>query len=124
MIEKRRWKHRLTNKDLVRKIADCASCGKNIPIRFSAGIWRCVIGRREQTTGGSTRKKVLKYRGRFLKIRNPSCSQCNFQYSDIRFFDVNHIDGNHNNNQKNNLELLCPNCHRLRTIKLWDNWKK
>ncbi len=27
--------------------------------------------------------------------------------------DVDHIDGNHNNNVKENLRLLCPNCHRL-----------
>lgn len=26
-------------------------------------------------------------------------------------FELHHIDGNKNNNVKNNLQILCPNCH-------------
>lgn len=27
--------------------------------------------------------------------------------------EINHIDGNNSNHRKNNIELLCPNCHTL-----------
>ena len=30
--------------------------------------------------------------------------------------DTHHIDGNHKNNDRDNLELLCANCHRLERI--------
>ena len=32
-------------------------------------------------------------------------------------FQVHHIDGNHNNNTRDNLKILCPNCHSQT-----DNW--
>lgn len=28
-------------------------------------------------------------------------------------FELNHIDGNNKNNKRDNLEILCPNCHSL-----------
>jgi len=119
-----KWIHRLKNKDLEKHIADCDFCGK-VKIVDNGGIWKCINGRRVQTSGGGIRRKKLKaYRGQFLNINNPSCENCGILNKDIRFFDVNHKDGNSKNNSKFNLELLCPNCHRLETIKLWDSWKK
>ena len=40
-----------------------------------------------------------------------------------RFFDLNHRDSNHKNNEDTNIEILCPNCHRLETIELWNSLK-
>ena len=34
--------------------------------------------------------------------------------------DIDHIDGNHNNNDKSNLQVLCANCHRLKTYQNQD----
>lgn len=31
--------------------------------------------------------------------------------------DVDHIDGNSQNNDPSNLQILCANCHRLKTWK-------
>ena len=29
--------------------------------------------------------------------------------------ELHHIDNNHNNNELSNLEVLCPNCHAMKT---------
>ena len=39
------------------------------------------------------------------------CDECN--YSNITdILEVHHVDFNHNNNNLDNLQILCPNCHR------------
>ena len=40
---------------------------------------------------------------------NPfKCEWCGWE----GYCDVHHKDGNHDNDKKDNLEILCPNCHR------------
>lgn len=41
-------------------------------------------------------------------IRQIQCEKCGWQ----GFCDKHHRDGNHFNNVEDNLEYLCPNCHR------------
>lgn len=60
-------------------------------------------------------KKII-YRERILK-----CESCGYDYIDKNNkgpYDVHHKDGNRNNSKRENLEILCLNCH-------WktDNWK-
>ena len=46
------------------------------------------------------------------------CMRCglNFAEEDLTP-DYHHIDGNSSNSNPNNIEVLCPNCHRKETIK-------
>ena len=37
-----------------------------------------------------------------------TCKRCGWK----GYCDIHHKDGNHNNNKKDNLEIICPNCHR------------
>lgn len=52
-----------------------------------------------------------------LKESNYKCSKCG--WSEINRFtnkiplEIDHIDGNATNNLKENLQVLCPNCHSL-----------
>ena len=54
-----------------------------------------------------------------LKERPYRCERCGLTewLNDSIILQVHHIDGNSNNNTRNNLMLLCPNCHSQT-----DNW--
>lgn len=65
------------------------------------------------------RDKKLKYMRHYnapyrIHLKN-SCESCGYasQASDRRDLDIHHIDGDHSNNAADNLQTLCPNCHRL-----------
>lgn len=47
---------------------------------------------------------------------DPKCSYCGFEPLHIGQLDVDHINGNHNDHRLENLQILCSNCHRLKTI--------
>ena len=53
----------------------------------------------------------------YLKYRKTKCDSCGIEPEWIGVLDIDHIDGDKNNNQKNNLQTLCSNCHRLKTHK-------
>ncbi|MFL6518165.1 MAG: HNH endonuclease signature motif containing protein, partial [Bacillus sp. (in: firmicutes)] len=44
------------------------------------------------------------------------CEKCGFKAEHPCQLDVDHIDGKHNNNDESNLQVLCANCHRLKTF--------
>jgi hypothetical protein len=46
------------------------------------------------------------------------CVKCGMSYSDFRFFDVDHILATQAGGGDNaeNLQVLCPNCHRLKHL--------
>jgi len=49
------------------------------------------------------------------KVAELTCDKCGFKAEDKCQLDVDHIDGDHNNNEQSNLQILCANCHRLKT---------
>ena len=61
----------------------------------------------------------------FVASRNNKCEQCSLYNTNYMFFDIDHIEPLHNTKMgryirdfdKQNLQVLCPNCHRIKTIK-------
>jgi hypothetical protein len=56
-----------------------------------------------------------------LKEQNYACLHCGLSKwldNDIKL-ELDHIDGNNKNNSRENLRLLCPNCHSFT-----DTWRK
>lgn len=54
-------------------------------------------------------------RYRILYDQNKKCNRCGLdEWMDTPLvLELEHKDGNHYNNERNNLEMLCPNCHSL-----------
>lgn len=57
----------------------------------------------------------VRYNNYVKERKKDMCSFCGFIPIDPCQLDIDHIDGNHNNNDVNNLQILCANCHRLKT---------
>ncbi len=79
----------------------------------------------EKNLGSITRKQIL------IKDRGHKCECCNLElWLDTPItLELDHIDGDNKNNVKENLRLLCPNCHsktptwRKRKVKNGQNSK-
>ncbi len=55
----------------------------------------------------------------YPKHKGLTCSFCGFIPVHMCQLDVDHIDGDHTNNEITNLQTLCANCHRLKTLTDW-----
>lgn len=51
-----------------------------------------------------------------MNIRKEQCSFCGFIPIHSVQLEIDHIDGNHDNNTISNLQVLCANCHKLKTL--------
>lgn len=62
---------------------------------------------------------------RFIESRESKCADCGLRNEDTRFFDIDHIIPIYQSGDKrkqydytntDNLQILCPNCHRIKTM--------
>ena len=60
----------------------------------------------------------------YRRFKKDFCEKCGFMAIDAAQLDVDHIDGNRNNDKIENLQTLCANCHRLKTVQNQDHLPK
>ena len=98
----------------VDKILEMAKSGKKyIEISQITGIEESSLSRLLLRNNHKRHANQKNYRFIALNnIQNPQCKNCKYdEYPQILV--VHHIDGNRENNLKENLCVLCPNCHAL-----------
>ena len=92
---------------------------KNIDFsHFKGQAWnKQIIENSDTNDFGVSNKTTI--RKMLLKEREYKCEKCgnSIWLNEKIPLQVHHIDGNTNNNTRNNLQLLCPNCHALT-----ENW--
>lgn len=100
----------------------CEKCGEKPKQERGGGCyyttcWKC---RQPDLFHKWSRRAKLKKKRREELV----CQQCGFKADHSCQIDVDHIDGNRNNNEPSNLQLLCANCHRLKTIESGDHLRR
>lgn len=101
----------------------------SMPTRKNKGICHC--GRPQRSKGRSKVTGKQLFDRECWKCKEQSyhlhkkdyCENCGFVALHPAQLDVDHIDGNHKNNKIDNLQTLCANCHRLKTIVNKDHLK-
>ena len=92
----------------------------------------CDCGNVQQSKGRYRGRQVFdrycstcarKFRSNVLEIKPMVCEICKFMASHQAQIDRDHIDGDHKNNDSSNIQYICANCHRLKTIENKD-WSK
>ncbi len=115
------WTYRKTEPSTVR--GPCVLCGKN-PQKMKgggkfaplcSGCDRRRFGRSPSDKADRKRRVDEKRRPYRLHVGD-KCERCGFVPEHICQLDVDHKDGNHSNNAVENLQTLCANCHRLKTL--------
>jgi 5-methylcytosine-specific restriction endonuclease McrA len=97
----------------------------------------CGVRKRERRREFETEKSGPLYRGKCKKCRRPhqtdgpggrtyyrghdwhdwsKCARCGFVPEHLIQLDVDHIDGDRTNNHRSNHQVLCANCHRLKSF--------
>jgi len=114
----------------------CKTCGwRRVDVTdkwFRDQCWKC-RGEKYKETSNSPEKTAAKYArwnskarlgGITAEQKLQPCKRCGFIPEDSCQIDVDHIDGNHENNASENLQILCVNCHRIKTKAFCDRGAK
>lgn len=86
----------------------CVEGCQNLQTSYGGGKYRTIC----KMHARSKYESKYEYRG----FKGEVCEECGFIPVHHCQLDVDHIDGNHNHNSPDNLQTLCANCHRLKTI--------
>lgn len=86
----------------------CTKCKVNKAEKHHEGCYRKFCG--------PCRKAINSSKFKYRQHKKDKCEYCGFIPIHSCQLDVDHIDGNHSNNDSTNLQTLCANCHRIKTM--------
>lgn len=98
----------------------CTTCGIRPCVwrqddgRFGPRCWKCSRTVLRNRSGGV----------RTVHSLAGPCSRCGFVPEHYCQREVDHIDGNHANGSPENLQVLCANCHRLKSFQTGQNGRR
>lgn len=99
-------------------------CQQNFQRMEKVKQW--INGEHSGMRGKTSTSKWIKWY--LISIYGEKCQQCGWSEQNITTckipIELDHIDGDFTNNDKNNLRLLCPNCHSLTPSYKGGNKKK
>lgn len=108
----------------------CRNCGKPTKTRFCTPECQKEFWNKYENSSAPKQKRIWERKIELIKSLGGKCSHCG--NDDLRVLDINHIDrsqkhtyktGNYNwahrlkdwEKNKENIEILCANCHRIHT---------
>jgi 5-methylcytosine-specific restriction endonuclease McrA len=111
-----KWIHRLTDVNITEKTGVCSNCGPT-RIRVVGSSKKVIRCRKAVNFEEGLRRRPYSIH------KQSQCNYCGFVAMHPVQLDVDHIDGDNTNNSLENLQTLCANCHRLKTLdnKDWEN---
>lgn len=104
------------NKPLVRGIKYCSNaCQADKQYEDYIHLW--LSGKKDGGRGKTVRTLSRHVRRYMLESAGYACSQCGWSKTNPRGnfspLEIDHKDGDSENNHRDNLRVLCPNCHSL-----------
>lgn len=100
-----------SNKNKIKLYSLCLNCGIKI------------YGKKRKYCSIECKRKSLPFNRKSFKEKKliiweeqgRKCNECNFNLYDIEIgpYELHHIDGDRQNNLRDNLEVLCCNCHSM-----------
>jgi hypothetical protein len=105
----------------------CLCCGKNIDRHLKFCSLKCCYEYKRQEyikkwlkgeVSGNTKDDLSNHVRKYLfEINNNKCEKCGWnevnKLTGLVPLEIHHKDGNSGNSKRENVELLCPNCHSL-----------
>ena len=85
------------------EILNCLICKKEFKYKFNKKFCK-------------RRCKEANKKTPYVKYKKDYCESCGFIPKHSCQLDVDHINNNHKDNIESNLQTLCANCHRLKTM--------
>ena len=105
--------HRLTNINETDRTGSCSICGF-VRIKLRDSRRKNLTDKYRCNTVYKLKINRTRYPHRLYK--KDCCELCGFKAEHTVQLDVDHIDGDNKNNDPINLQTLCANCHRLKTL--------